>query len=182
MKPTRYAYLGLGLLLLSFGCQQGPSATETANSLMANDFEASVGWNEAQEGSLTTEKAHSGRWSVQVQPATPFSYTFVRQLGQLDPKLTRNYQLKGWALRASTGSMGSLVVQVNKSSSDTAKVYYGALPIGDAVKAFNKWEAISMPVTLPASASADNVVKVYLWNDKATAPTYLDDLELTAAQ
>ncbi|PJJ48482.1 carbohydrate binding domain-containing protein [Hymenobacter chitinivorans] len=182
MKSTIYTYSGCALLLLLLGCQQAAPTAEKSNALMANDFEASVGWNEAKEGSLTTEKAHSGGWSVQVQPSTPFSYTFVRQLGQLDPKLTRNYQLKGWALRASTGSLGSLVVQVNKSSADTAKVFYGALPLADAVKSFNKWEAVSMPFTLPASATAENVVKIYLWNDKSTAPTYLDDLELTAAQ
>ncbi|UOQ73508.1 hypothetical protein [Hymenobacter cellulosilyticus] len=181
-RSSRPAIMGMYMLLGALtACNSGPSTTAT-DSLLANDFEASAGWGDVQEGSLTTDKAHSGRWSIQTNPSIPFSYTYVRQLGRLDPKLTRSYQLKGWAMRTSTGSTGSLVVQVNKSSTDTTKVFYGALPIGDAVKSFNKWEAISLPFQLPASAAAENVVKIYLWGDKATAPTYLDDLELTAAK
>jgi hypothetical protein len=168
---------------LAAGCSPSASTDQAPadSSLMSNDFEASVGWNEAAEGSLTTDKAHSGRWSVQVSPGTPFSYTYVRQLDRLDPKISRAYEIRGWALRASTGSTARLVVQVNKSQADTTKVFYGNLELGSAVKKFNEWEAITLPVTLPATAAGENMVKVYLWNDKATAPTYLDDLQLVAA-
>ncbi|TGE20597.1 hypothetical protein E5K00_21625 [Hymenobacter aquaticus] len=182
MKFTHTLPLAWAALLALASCQQSaPDTTIPDNQLMANDFEASVGWNEVQEGSLTTAKAHSGRWALQVEPSIPFSYTFVTPLGRLDPKLTRSYVLQGWALRASTGSTARLVVQINKSAQDTAKVYYGSLALADAVKSFDKWEEVSLPFTLPATASAENVVKIYLWNEQGTAPSFLDDLVLTAA-
>ncbi|GAA4017041.1 hypothetical protein GCM10022408_33240 [Hymenobacter fastidiosus] len=167
-------------LSLMVSCKSEVPVTTGEGSLLANDFEASAGWNDVQEGLLTTDKAHSGRWSVQTNPGIPFSYTYVRQLDRLDPKLTRAYELRGWALRASTGSTARLVVQVTRSRTDTAKVFYRTLDIGKVVKSFNKWQAVTLPVTLPATAAATNEVKIYLWNDQATAPTYVDDLQLTA--
>jgi len=34
---------------------------------------------------------------------------------------------------------------------------------------------------LPASAVGSNQLKIYLWNDKGTSPTYLDDVVLRRA-
>jgi hypothetical protein len=172
----------LSIVMLS-GCKQ--SSTSGANEpgmLMANDFEASVGWNDVQDASLTTEKAHSGHWSILAKPDVPFSYTYVRRLDKLDPKLGRNYELRGWAQRAGAGSNGRLVVHVQKSATDTAKVFYSSIDIGKKVKAFNQWKAISMPILLPASAQGGNMVKIYLWNDQSSAPTFVDDLELAVVK
>lgn len=174
------ACLALGGLVC---CKPGmPPETAVSSALLFNDFESSVGWSDVQEGSLTTEKAHSGHWSMQTNATIPFSFTYVRQLGRLDPALTRSYELRGWALRASAGSTGRLVVQISKSATDTAKVFYGTLDVGTVVKSLNQWEPVALPVVLPASAAADNLVKVYLWNDQGTAATYVDDLQLTAAK
>jgi hypothetical protein len=35
-----------------------------------------------------------------------------------------------------------------------------------------------LPCALPASATGANRLKVYLWNDAGTSPTYLDDVVL----
>jgi hypothetical protein len=151
---------------------------EDAKRLMHNDFENNIGWGGTAEGSLTTAKSHSGQWAVQVSSEMPFGFTFERPLGRLTATVPHKMRLQGWALRANMGSNAKLVVQVNTSATDTAKVFYGALPLADAVREFDKWTAISYSFGLPARAAAGNVIKIYLWQDQATAPAYLDDVEL----
>ena len=159
-----------------------PGAVESPDRLMHNDFEQAIGWGGAGEGSLTTAKAHSGKWSVQVTPSIPFGFTFERTLGGLAAQLPRSMRLRGWALRTTPGSNARLVVQVNASATDTTKIFYGALPLANTVREFDKWQAVSLPFTLPAAASPGNVVKIYLWRDQATTPAYLDDIELIAEE
>lgn len=174
------AFLAASALSLG-ACQPGaPAATDNPKQLMHNDFEQSVGWGGVAEGPLTTAKAHSGHWAVLVSPEVTFGFTFERLLGKLAPQPPRKLRLQGWALRANGGSSAKLVVQVNASPTDTAKVFYGALPLADAVREFDTWTAVSYPFSLPATAGTGNVIKIYLWRDQATSPTYLDDVELIA--
>ncbi|MBO2008316.1 hypothetical protein [Hymenobacter negativus] len=159
-------------------CQPNTPAADNTKQLMHNDFEQSVGWGGTAEGSLTDSKAHGGHWAVQVNPEVNFGFTYERILGRIAPQLPRKMQLQGWALRANSGSTAKLVVQVNASPTDTAKVFYGALPMADVVREFDKWTVVSFPFTLPTTAAAGNVIKIYLWRDQSSAPTYLDDVEL----
>lgn len=178
MLYTNRALVASCVLALA-ACQSASSSGDVdKNRLMHNDFEQSVGWGGSTEGSLTTAKAHAGQWAVQVTPTIPFGFTFERPLGQLGAVLPRKLRLRGWALRANSGSNAKWVVQVNASATDTTQVFYGSLNLADAVREFDKWTAISYPFSLPATAAAGNVVKIYLWRDQATAPAYLDDVEL----
>ena len=149
---------------------------------MENDFEQSVGWGTAVEGPLTNAKAHSGKWATAVNGEVNFGFTFERTAGRLAPQLPHRLRLRAWALRAKPGSTAKLVVQVNASATDTAKVFYGTLPLATEVREFDKWTAVSYPFTLPTSAAASNVIKIYLWRDQATAPTYLDDIALISEE
>jgi hypothetical protein len=174
----------LAICTLAVGaCQPKPSATaDDAKTLMRNGFEENVGWGGTTEGSLTDGKAHTGHWSVLVSPEVNFGFTYERILGRLAPQLPHKLRLEGWALRANSGSNAKLVVQVNTSATDTAKVFYGALPLAGAVREFDKWTAVSYPFSLPSTAAAGNVIKIYLWRDQATAPTYLDDIALISEE
>ena len=174
----------LAICALTLGaCQpSAPTTSDDTKKLMHNGFEESVGWGGAAEGSLTDGKAHSGHWSVLVNPQVNFGFTYERTLGRMAPQLPHKLRLQGWALRANSGSNAKLVVQVNASPTDTAKVFYGALPLADAVREFDKWTAVSYPFSLPATAAAGNVIKIYLWRDQATSPTYLDDVELISEE
>ena len=155
-----------------------PAVVDSPDRLMHNDFEQAVGWGGAGEGSLTTTKAHSGKWSVQVTPSIPFGFTFERTLGGLAAQLPHKMRLRGWALRTTPGSNAQVVVQVNASATDTTKIFYAALPLASTVREFDKWQEVSLPFTLPATAGPGNVVKIYLWRDQATTPAYLDDVAL----
>ncbi len=174
----------LAICTLALGtCQpSSPAHSDDSAQLMHNGFEESVGWGGTAEGSLTDSQAHGGHWSVLVNPQVNFGFTYERTLGRLAPQLPHKLRLQGWALRANSGSNAQLVVQVNASATDTVKVFYGTLPLATAVRDFDKWTAVSYPFVLPATAAAGNVIKIYLWRDQATSPTYLDDVELISEE
>lgn len=146
---------------------------------MHSGFEESLGWGGAAAGSLTTARAHTGHVAVLASPQVPFSYTFARTLGELGlGGGARRLELTGWALRTAAGSTAQLVVQVDASATDQARVYYAALPVAQVVSTFGEWQPVQLPVELPANTQATNQLKVYLWNDQGTTPTYLDDVAL----
>ena len=170
------AATALGLLM---ACGTAPTAAAPdADTLMDNDFEHTLGWGPEQP-SLTTARAHSGRVAVLASPEVPFSYTFTRTLEQLSPgKVPQQLELTAWVLRTAAGSTARLVVQVDASATDESRVFYAALPVAEAVPKFGEWTAVKLPCALPASATGANRIKVYLWNDAGTSPTYLDDVVL----
>lgn len=170
------------LLLLNSiaACQQAatPPSADSPDVLTTTDFEHSAGWGDANTTSLTTEKAHSGRWSVRVNSAVPYGFTYARPLGELSATPMHTLQLDAWVLRAAAGSTAQLVVQVVTSKTDETNVFYYAHPLATAVPTFGEWTAVQVPINLPISASGGNLLKVYIWNGPATAPTYLDDVTL----
>lgn len=170
---------GAAVLLLATACGRATDApAPDAATLMASDFEQSLGWGPEQP-SLTTAQAHSGHTAVLVSPQVPFGYTFARTLDELSPgKLPQKLELTGWVLRTAAGSTAQLVVQVNASKTDETKVLYASLPLAEAVPKFGEWTAVKLPITLPAAAAGANQLKVYLWNNQGTSPTYLDDVAL----
>jgi len=173
------ALLLAGLLGLATSCRQSaaPAAADAA-VLMANDFEHNLGWG-GEQPSLTTALAHSGQAAVLASPQQPFSYTFARSLGELCPStLPHRLELTGWVLRTAAGSTARLVVQVVASHTSEAAVAYAALPLAPAVATYGEWVAVKLPLELPATATGANLLKVYLWNDQGTLPTYLDDVVL----
>ena len=81
-----------------------PAVVDSPDRLMHNDFEQAVGWSGAGEGPLTTAKAHSGKWSVQVPPSIPFGFAFERTLGGLTAQLSHKMRLQGWAFSPDKGA------------------------------------------------------------------------------
>ncbi len=154
-----------------------PVAADAAE-LLTNGFEQNIGWGGTQP-SLTTAKAHTGQAAVLASPEVPFSYTYARTLDALSPgAVPHQLELSAWALRTAGGSTARLVVQLDTSPTDEKQVFYTALPLAEAVPTFGEWHQVRLPVALPASAIGSNQLKIYLWNDKGTSPTYLDDVVL----
>ena len=162
--------------------QSAGRSSNDAAVLTTADFEQSIGWGNADAASLTTERAHSGQWSVRVKPDVPFGYTYSRPLGEFSPTPLTHLVLDAWVLRVAAGSTAQLVVQVSASPSDETKVFYTALPVGMAVPKFGQWTAVHIPISLPTSAASTNQIMVYLWNQSGTSATYLDDVVLRKVQ
>ena len=169
------ALLGLAT---ACGSHADTNTVTDANVLIENGFEQNLGWGGAQP-SLTTTKAHTGQAAVLASPEVPFSYTYARTLAALSPgAVPHQLELSAWALRTAAGSTARLVVQLDTSPTDEKQVFYAALPLAEAVPTFGEWQQVRLPVALPASALGSNQLKIYLWNDKGTSPTYLDDVVL----
>ena len=182
MRFSPFAFL-LPMCALLGACGRatdGPaSPAADPATLMAYDFEQSPGWGGVEQPALTSVQAHSGHTATLASPQVPFSYTFARTLEELSPgKVPRQLELTGWVLRTAAGSTAQLVVQGDASKTDESRVFHATLPVAEAVPKFGEWTAVRLPVTLPAAATGANKLKVYLWNDKATSPTYLDDVVL----
>lgn len=173
----------MALLGLAAACSSpaGTTSTPDANTLLTNGFEQSLGWGGPQP-SLTTAKAHTGQVAVLASPEVPFGYTYARTLDALGLGAPpRQLELTAWALRTAAGSTARLVVQLDTSPTDEKQVFYAALPLAEAVPTFGEWHQVRLPLDLPASAVGSNQLKIYLWNDKGTSPTYLDDVVLRRA-
>ena len=178
------AFLGALGLLSACHADGGSSSrpVSDASVLTTSDFEQTIGWGDSDSPSLTTERAHSGKWSVRVTPDVPFGYTYSRTFGNMSSTPLTHLVVEGWALRTAPGSTAKLVVQINVSATDETKVSYSAFPIEQAVPKFGEWTAISVPITLPTGTKGANKLKMYLWNDQGTSPTYLDDVILRKAE
>lgn len=173
--PLAVALLGLAT---ACGSRSDTAATPDANALMDIGFEQSLGWGGPQP-SLTTAKAHTGQVAILASPEVPFSYTYARTLDALGLGAPpRQLELSAWALRTAAGSTARLVVQLDTSPTDEKQVFYAALPLAEAVPTFGEWRQVRLPIDLPANAVGSNQLKIYLWNDKGTSPTYLDDVVL----
>jgi len=182
MRFSIFLALVCGLSACNSNSNSANRATDDPALLTTADFEQSIGWGDADPNSLTTEKAHSGHWSVRVKPDVPFGYTYARNLSEISKTPLTRLVLDAWVLRTAAGSTAKLVVQVNASPTDDTKVFYTAFPVEQTVTKFGEWTAVSVPISLPTSAAGANRMKVYLWNDQSTAPTYLDDMTLRKAQ
>jgi len=169
------------LLGLATACGSKADTAADAATLLTTGFEQNIGWGGPQP-SLTTAKAHTGQVAVLTSPEVPFSYTYARPLDALGlGAAPRQLELSAWALRTAAGSTARLVVQLDTSPTDEKQVFYAALPLAEAVPSFGEWRQVRLPLALPASAVGSNQLKIYLWNDKGTSPTYLDDVVLRRA-
>ncbi|MEJ7661966.1 MAG: hypothetical protein WKG07_21540 [Hymenobacter sp.] len=84
-------------MALALGSCGGSDATKPANLLASNDFESLDGWLGGEVGpSLTREQAHSGVYSVKVDPKVDYSMGYSNPLGRLSSSQVTKLKLHGW--------------------------------------------------------------------------------------
>lgn len=165
-----------GALLLTLGaCSSETEPAVPAGRITFNNFEAVDGWVPATP-SLTKEKAHSGHYSVKVQPGIDYALGYGNQLGAVSPTKFQKITIKGWALRSGPKASAAVVVQILDANNQGA--FYQAVSLPEAVQATNRWTAFSKEFTLPTNLTPAHYLKVYLWKASAEQPTFLDDLEI----
>lgn len=171
----RHLAIGLALTLLTTACSRSTSEKNSAGTasriLIDTSFEDLEGWI-PESSSLTQEKAHTGRYSIKVDPGTEFSLTYTNQLYRLSPKRFDKVRLTAWGQLTATGA-AAVVIQITHADQTTA--FYEKIDI----KEVNDWGQINKVLTMPAVLDPADQVKIYLWRATATAPAYLDDLTLT---
>ena len=174
-KPFRSwsALVALGLA----GCSS-PEAASDPNVLVNNDFETLAGWlPEAQDATLTREKAHSGSYALKVDGTHEYSLGYHAQLGRLRDTRIRKIKVTAWAF-VPTGSSASLVITVGNPVAPSGQpLLWQALELGKS-KEFGKWVEVSKVLTLPETATAASTLGLYLWRTGSNQPVYLDDLRV----
>lgn len=182
--PRALAIAG-GLLLLA-GCagkadEAGDAAA--ANLITRQDFESVAGWNGAQDApSLTTEKAHSGKYALKVGPGVDYSIGYIHPMGQMAPKRFRKLKISGWFLRPDAGAKATLIFSVaHKGAADN--LVWAGLNVHDKVSELNTWTRAELEVEVPAAAQFDDECRFYLWrSDPAATVVYADDLEIQVVE
>ncbi|GAA4350909.1 hypothetical protein GCM10023185_09080 [Hymenobacter saemangeumensis] len=164
--------LGLG------ACSTDSSSDMPTGMITRNDFENTQGWGGANEPTVTTEKAHSGKYSITVNPQYEFSHTYIRTLGQMTGGKPKKMTVTAWAWVPDKESTAVIVVDIKHSPENGAQVFYETLDLVPAVQEFKAWRKVSKTFNLPDSIASTNQCKVYLWRGSSPRPVFVDDVSI----
>jgi uncharacterized lipoprotein len=163
------------------GCSESKTEAIPENLISRNDFESLEGWAPANP-SLTTAKAHSGRYSVKVDNGVEYSVSYISPLGKVSPTRLQKLEVSAWVLPTGKESNANLVVEVKNPANDAQKIFWESLETGKEAKEANKWTEVKKTFTLPANVEPTHELRVYLWRAGATQPLFLDDITISRAQ
>lgn len=175
MKNLLFGLLALGL----FSCG-GNGDTNVANELASNDFEHLDGWlGDAVGPSLTRDRAHSGVWSLKVDPNIDYSLGYNNQLGRISATRLHKIKLRAWVFLPSSRTPVSLVTEIKKPN-EAKGIFYDSFELAKAVhtKGYNHWVEVENTINVPETATYDSRILVYLWRGNSILPAYLDDFQL----
>ena len=149
-----------------------------------NDFEQLAGWLPAPAPTLTTERAHSGRYSVRVDAEHPFSITYRLKVGEHFSMRPRRMRLSAWVWMESSRDDAQLVftmgVPGNTDPQDKSKLYVPIYLLDNwPTWPFKRWTQVNRDVDLPPELSSKAEIAIYLWYGGASHPVFTDDWELT---
>ncbi|MFD1467497.1 hypothetical protein ACFQ48_04605 [Hymenobacter caeli] len=179
MKKLFYPWLALAL-----GACGGQTASTTAGQLATNDFESMDGWmSGATNPSLTKEKAHSGVFSVKIDPAVEYSLGYNNLLGKMSASRLRKIKLHCWVFLPNEKASAVLVTDVQTPGVAKSVLWDGfdLLKEVKAKSALNQWAEVEHTVEIPETAAYTSKMLVYLWRGGSTQPVYLDDLQILQA-
>ena len=159
-------------------CSKDSSANLPEGTVTINNFENVQGWGGSSEASVTTERAHSGKYSVMTKPGLDFSYTYINTLGQMTGGKPKKVTVSGWAWVPDKDANAALVLDIKHSPTNGSQVYYSSMEIARTVKKFGGWEQVSKTFDLPDSIASANQCKVYMWRGSSPSPVYLDDVTI----
>lgn len=167
----------LALPLAVLAACGGDSTANNKDVLMKSDFDALNGWL-PDRAALTRDKAHSGAYSIKVEPGRDFSLNYLAQLGQLSGSRIRGVRFDGWVFLTDKNAKAQLafVTKEAPDGKDIEATYFNY----DTVNEYGKWVAVSKEIIFPATTNYNSALLVYLWRAGATSPAYLDDVQLTA--
>lgn len=172
-----------GLLALGLFSCGGHPAAQAANELAGNDFESLDGWmNGVSNPSLTKEKAHSGVYSVKVDPAIDYSLGYNNQLGKISPTRVSKVKVHAWVNLPNDNTPVKLVIEL-RNPTEPKLALWDSIDLLEAAKSkeFNKWIEVEKTIALPPSTTYDSQLLIYMWRSGSTQPAYLDDLQILRA-
>lgn len=148
---------------------------------MRNNFDELAGWlGAAPQPSLTTEKAHSGHYSIKVDATTDFSIGYTKTLGQMSDRRVVKFKIDAWVLVPGADAKALLVTTFGESGAKPMK--WTGFDVTKDTPTNGDWQRVSEVIEVPAVATANTIFNLYLWRTGAPQPIYLDDLTVSAVQ
>lgn len=163
------------------GCSSPEMAELPKNLISQNDFESLEGWMPLNP-SVTTEKAHSGRYSLRVGGNVDYSMTYTNALSNVSPTRLQKLDVSGWVMLPAKGSTAKLVVEIRNPADATQGIFWETIDLPEQVKELNKWTEVKKTFTLPANLEPTYELRVYLWRGAAGIPAFLDDLVIARGE
>lgn len=167
---------------ISFASCSKNEETITKGALVSrNDFESVLGWGGNTDVSVTTDRAHSGKYAVKVGPQNEFGYTYIQTLGKMSTAKAKTVTVSAWVWMPSAQSASQLVLSITRSPERNTPVFYGSIGLPTVVKKFKNWQQVSQTFTLPDSVQSANQLKCYLWRTGTNENVYADDITLSVS-
>ena len=144
---------------------------------MTSDIDGLVGWL-SDPNALVKGEAHSGDYSLRVDPTHEFSPGYTAILGRLSETRVAKIKLEAWTYATDKNSKAKLEFVV-KDPTTNQEILRDQTKL-EEVKEFGKWVQITKEIAIPTTASYSSQVIIYVSRADATTPAYVDDLRLTA--
>jgi hypothetical protein len=150
---------------------------------MHTGFEEFQGWAPKVLPELVSDKAHTGKYSIRVDPQHQYSPTFRAELGQLClHHRPRRLTLSAWVWVPEANAEAALILAISNPEDPDHPVVRKSLFVSD-FGPYGQWKYVSRDIDLvgadiPAFSSKSQLV-IYLWNSSSNDPVYADDLRLT---
>jgi hypothetical protein len=182
LAPVTKRLLVAGSLLLgTAGCySRGPGTEEGVREyvVMSEDFEQLDGWLAEPAPSLTTERAHSGRYSVKTDKDHPYSITYRLTLSKAFTMRPHRVRLSTWAWVDAQEDDAQLVFALNPPDGSGNSLLTSRIYLADDWP-YKRWVHLSRYIDLPPEIPSKCQIIVYLWHAGAQNAVFTDDWELT---
>ncbi|MDB5235598.1 MAG: hypothetical protein JWR44_2591 [Hymenobacter sp.] len=175
LRGVSRALSGLLLLGLMAGCDKSEDDTTV---LLNSDFEQFESWGQPIPTMLSTEKAHSGRYSYCVKQGDDFAGNYVTSLASC-PEPPSMIRLEGWTYLPNI-PIGSTIVVLEIHCHGRRPDVWKGISIDQVVRRYQKWERFTKTFRLPDDLLPSDEVKLYVWSPERGPAKYFDDLKLVA--
>jgi Carbohydrate binding domain len=147
-------------------------------ALIQCDFEQIDGWCPPNP-SLTTDFAHSGRFSIKAGGDVEYSLTYARPLGLISPKRFRRVRFSAWAYLAETNAGAAQIsVALHDPAQEYKQIFAAGFPLSEQVKVDRKWQQIQKEITLPENTEFAHELRIFIWKAGAPSAAYVDDIRV----
>ena len=124
--------------------------------------------------SVTSEKAHSGKWAAFTDSSHEFSQKFAMEYPYIILKGYQSVTVSAWVYKTGAGDEGKLVASLESHGTKHA---YIESDLSTSVKDAGKWEQVSCYLKIPDNAPGIDNLEVYLWSPQRHK-IFLDDLSI----
>jgi hypothetical protein len=163
-----------GVAWLLSGCQQ---RNQEPCLLVNSEFESDQGWETPLAPFLSTDQAHSGKYSYRLGQGAEYSSNYIVKLSQCG-FMPRRLRVSAWVYLPNGRIRSTFLVTQVLCHGRRPDVWEG-LEIASKVKRYQVWESIQKYIRLPDDLQPSDELKVYIWHtDPSGENIWFDDIQV----